>query len=58
MIKCLQAGPKVLERLCWAVTSNMEGWLVEVKEAVRKAPPVLFMVVVIWLNELSVLSVC
>ena len=35
--KCLHAGPKVCARLCWAVTSKREGWLVELKVEVRKA---------------------
>ena len=52
LIMCLQAGPKVWDRLCWAVTSNMEGWLVEVKVEVRNAPE-LVMVVENWLSTVQ-----
>ena len=34
---CLHAGPRVWARLCWAVTSKMEGWLVVEKVEVRNA---------------------
>ena len=34
---CLQAGPRVCARLCWAVTSKIEGWLAVLKVEVRNA---------------------